>query len=99
MHHVHEPELSDIYNFFPEVEFVTISDFQRNRENLPRVRTIHHGIDLSLYRSHNPKQEYLAFLGRIAPIKGTHLGDRDREEVGYSIEDCRRGAAHLSRIF
>ena len=33
MHHVHEPELSDIYNFFPEVEFVTISDFQRNREN------------------------------------------------------------------
>src|SRR5215469_7785486 len=37
MHHVHEEQLSAIYNFFPDVEYVTISEFQRQRENLPRV--------------------------------------------------------------
>ncbi len=40
-------QLSEIYNIFPEVEFVTISDFQRQHETMPRMRTIHHGIDLN----------------------------------------------------
>src|SRR5579863_753467 len=29
VHHVHEQELSQLYRFFPEVEFVAISEFQR----------------------------------------------------------------------
>ena len=47
MHHVHERPLSAIYQFFPSVEFVAISEFQRHRENMPRMRTIPHGIDLT----------------------------------------------------
>lgn len=86
MHHVHEEPLSQLYNFFPQVEYVTISEFQRQFESLPRVRTIHHGIDLSLYRLQEKKQSYLAFLGRIAPIKGTHLAIEVAKKVGMPLK-------------
>ena len=39
---------------------------------MPLIRTIYHGIDLSQYRLREEKQKYLSFIGRIAPIKGTH---------------------------
>src|SRR5512146_280870 len=73
IHHPHEPGLSEFYAFFPQVNYVTISDFQRARETLPRLRTIHHGIDFSQYRFREKKRNYLSFIGRIAPMKGTHL--------------------------
>ena len=86
MHHVHEQPLSDIYNFFPDVEFITISDFQRARERMPRMRTIHHGIDLDAYHLQNRKQQYLSFLGRIAPIKGTHLAIQVAKKSGIPLK-------------
>ena len=86
VHHVREEQLSEIYNFFPEVEFVTISDFQRQRESMSRVRTIHHGIDLNLYHLHAKKQDYLSFLGRIAPIKGTHLAIEVAKKAGIPLK-------------
>ncbi len=86
MHHVHEEDLSEVYNFFPEVEYVTISDFQKRQEIMPRVRTIHHGIDLSVYRLQPKKQNYLSFLGRIAPIKGTHLAIEVAKKSGIPLK-------------
>jgi glycosyltransferase involved in cell wall biosynthesis len=73
VHHGFEQPLADFYTYFPDVSYVTISDFQRTRLNLPRIRTIHHGIDLSGYTLQTNKQPYLTFLGRVAPAKGTHL--------------------------
>jgi glycosyltransferase involved in cell wall biosynthesis len=86
MHHVHEEPLSQIYNFFPNVDYVTISDFQRHRESLPRMRTIHHGIDMDLYNLQEKKQDYLSFLGRIAPIKGTHLAIEVAKRTGMPLK-------------
>jgi glycosyltransferase involved in cell wall biosynthesis len=86
MHHVHEQHLSDLYNFFPDVEYVTISDFQRQFESMPRVRTIHHGIDLNVYQLREKKQNYVAFLGRIAPIKGTHLAIDVAKKAGIPLK-------------
>jgi len=86
IHHVHEPPLSDVYRFFPQVEFVTISDFQRQRESMPSMRTIHHGIDLNSYRLQTRKQEYLSFLGRIAPIKGTHIAIEVAKKAGIPLK-------------
>ena len=86
MHHIHEDTLSEFYHFFPEVEYVTISDFQRQRETMPRVRTIHHGIDLNLYQLQNRKQDYVCFLGRIAPIKGTHLAIEVAQKAGVPLK-------------
>src|ERR1051326_5524473 len=73
VHHGYEAPLASFYTYFPDVSYVTISDFQRARLNLPRIRTIHHGIDLSSYTLQTTKQPYLTFLGRVAPAKGTHL--------------------------
>ncbi len=86
VHHIHEPPLSDIYAFFPEVEFVTISDFQLRQEKMARMRTIHHGVDLSLYQFQAGKQDYLSFLGRIAPIKGTHLACEAAKKAGIPLK-------------
>lgn len=86
IHHMHEPQLSEIYRFFPTVEYVTISDHQRRRESMPRMRTIHHGIDLNLYRLQEKKQDYLCFLGRLAPIKGTHIAIEVAKKAGIPLK-------------
>jgi glycosyltransferase involved in cell wall biosynthesis len=86
MHHVHDDKLSVFYSYYPEVEYVTISDFQRNREKMPKMRTIHHGIDLNLYTWQNGKREHLSFLGRIAPMKGTHLAIEAARKSGIPLK-------------
>jgi len=85
MHHVHEEQLSALYQFFPAVEFVTISEFQRRRETMLRMRSIHHGIDLNVYRLQTGKREYLTFLGRIAPIKGAHIAIAVAKKAGIPL--------------
>lgn len=86
VHHPQQEELSDFYKFYPCVNYVTISHFQRHRETMPHTRTIHHGIDLSFYRLRPKKQQYLSFLGRIAPIKGTHLAIQIARESGIPLK-------------
>lgn len=86
VHHVHEDPMSEIYANFPGVEFVTISEFQRQQETMERIRTIHHGVDMKLYEFKETKQDYLAFLGRIAPIKGTHLAIEVAQRTGIPLK-------------
>ncbi len=86
MHHPHEDGLSEFYRYFPRVEYVTISEFQRKREKLPHIRTIHHGIDPSLYQVREEKQDYLSFIGRIAPVKGTHLAIAVAKKAGLPLK-------------
>jgi glycosyltransferase involved in cell wall biosynthesis len=73
IHHPTDRRLSESYARLPQVHYVCISSDQCKRENLPHLETIHHGIDLSKYRLQLKKEPYLSFIGRIAPIKGTHL--------------------------
>ena len=86
VHHPHLEELSAIYQYFPDVYFVTISDFQRHQEKMPHLRTIHHGIDLSRYEFEERKQQYLVFLGRIAPFKGTHRAIQVAKRAGIPLK-------------
>jgi glycosyltransferase involved in cell wall biosynthesis len=86
MHHPNEPALSEFYAYYPDVYYVTISEFQKQREKMPRIRAIHHGIDLSLYELQEKKQEYLSFIGRIAPIKGTHLAIAVAQRTGIPLK-------------
>ncbi len=72
VHHPHLDFLTAFYASFPEVEFVCISNFQKQREPLKRIRTIHHGIDVASYSLQSNKSSYLSVLGRIAPVKGIH---------------------------
>src|SRR4051794_13522164 len=86
IHHPHVEDLSEFYRNFPDVHYVTISDFQRRSEHLSRVRTIHHGVDASVCKVNDSKREYLAFLGRIAPIKGTHHAIEVAKKSGLPLK-------------
>jgi len=86
VHHPHVPGLSSFYQFYPDVDYVTISDFQRSKERMPRMRTIHHGIDTSAYHFSNSPRKYLSFLGRIAPMKGTHLAIQAAKQSGAPLK-------------
>jgi glycosyltransferase involved in cell wall biosynthesis len=86
LHGPHEASLSEYYAHFPNVYYVCISDAQCKEESLPRVRTIHHGIDTSRYRFVPLKQQYLSFIGRIAPVKGTHLAIDVARRTGIPLK-------------
>ena len=86
IHHEYSQTLSDYYNHFPEVQFITISRFQQSRETMPRLRTIHHGLKMALYQPQEDKQDYLAFLGRIAPMKGTHIAIEVAKKAGMPLK-------------
>jgi glycosyltransferase involved in cell wall biosynthesis len=86
IHHQHDQALSDFYSYYPNIHYVTISGFQERLEEMPDLQTIHHGIDLSLYRFQERKQHYLSFLGRIAPIKGTHLAIEVAKKAGIPLK-------------
>lgn len=86
LHHSHEDYLSDLYRFYPDIWYVTISDFQRKLETMPRIRTIHHGIDAAGYSESNQERTHLTFLGRIAPVKGTHLAVEVARRAGIPLK-------------
>lgn len=86
IHHPHDESLSGYYQNFPETNYVTISNFQRVRERMPRVRTIHHGLDFGPYRLVRNKEPYVAFIGRIAPVKGTHLAIAAAKKAGVKLK-------------
>jgi glycosyltransferase involved in cell wall biosynthesis len=86
MHHPHEDAYSEVFEFFPQVEYVSISDHQRRIEHMPHMRTIHHGIDLGLYQLQTGKRDYLCFLGRLAPIKGTHIAIEVAKKSGIPLK-------------
>jgi len=57
LHGPHDSKLSAFYAFYPEVHYVCISGAQSKQESMPRMSTVHHGIDLTQYKlvEHNPQ--------------------------------------------
>jgi glycosyltransferase involved in cell wall biosynthesis len=86
IHHAYEKKFTDYYENFPDISYVTISDFQREKLPMPRRRTIHHGIEASVYPLCKEKQPYLSFLGRLAPSKGTHLAIEVAKKSGIPLK-------------
>ena len=85
IHHPHEPELSEQYAKYPGVHYVAIAQWLARREPMPHVHVVHHGIPLTDYTFSDEKDDYVAFLGRMAPCKGPHL----------AIEAARLAGARL----
>jgi glycosyltransferase involved in cell wall biosynthesis len=86
LHGPHDPKLSELYNFYPDVTYVCISEAQCKQESMPKMRTVHHGIDLSQYKLIEHKQQYLSFIGRIAPLKGTHIAIDVAQRTGIPLK-------------
>jgi glycosyltransferase involved in cell wall biosynthesis len=80
-------ELQPVYTIFKDVPVVSISNSQRTP--LPQanfVATILHGLPLELLRPVEKPQEYLAFLGRIAPEKNVIEAIDIAERAGMKIK-------------
>lgn len=62
-----------VYRAYDDVgHYVSISDADRHPD-LTYEATIHHGIDVDRFTFRPTPDDYLLFLGRIHPDKGTHL--------------------------
>ncbi len=86
IHHPREEAASDIFRQHPDVTYVGISRAQLEKESLPRGLVVHHGIDLARYRLAPAKEDYLVFLGRIAPEKAPHLAIRAARLAGRRLK-------------
>jgi glycosyltransferase involved in cell wall biosynthesis len=81
------PEFAQVYNLFPDVPLISISDNQRLP--LPRIgwlRTVLHGLPENLLTPRPVKQDYLAFLGRISPEKGIDKAIRIAAAAGMKLK-------------
>lgn len=86
IHHPHDKGLSELYAYYPEAWYVSISEFQGKLEQLPKLRTIHHGIDPNDYKLGEGQRSYFTFLGRIAPVKGTHTAIEVAKRTGIPLK-------------
>jgi glycosyltransferase involved in cell wall biosynthesis len=65
-------ELKPIYDKFPDMPLVSISDAQRSPlPDMNWIATVYHGLPRDLLKFNPRPGKYLAFLGRISPEKGT----------------------------
>src|SRR5215471_3364461 len=85
IHHPHEPTLSQFYDRYPGVHYVTIARWLARRERMPNIPVVHHGIPVDNYLFSSRKDDYVAFLGRMAPCKGPHLAIEAARRAGIPI--------------
>ena len=69
VHHPHEPSLTEHYGHYPNIHYVAIANWLARREPMPHVHVVLHGIPLGDYTFSAVKEDYVAFLGRMAPAK------------------------------
>ncbi|BCK74787.1 group 1 glycosyl transferase [Acetobacter aceti NRIC 0242] len=80
-------ELQPVFDAFPQVPIVSISDSQRRP--LPQARyagTVLHGLPEHLLTPQPGPRDYLAFLGRICPEKGIDKAIRIARAVGMPLK-------------
>jgi glycosyltransferase involved in cell wall biosynthesis len=89
------PEIVPLYQEYPEVRLVSISDAQRPPLAHPRwAATVYHGLPPDLYTFHPRRGSYLLFLGRIAPEKRPDSAIRVACRAGVPL----RIAAKVDRV-
>lgn len=78
--------IPQIYDLFPEVPLVSISDRQRvPMPHLNFAATILHGMPRDLLRPVGGEKGYFAFLGRISPEKGIEAAIRIAKATGVKL--------------
>ncbi len=89
-----QPWVKDVYELFPRVNLVSISD--RQRAPMPHLNfaaTILHGMPRDLLRPVPASQDYFAFLGRVSPEKGIESAIRIAKACGVKLKvAAKRGA-------
>ncbi|HVY14157.1 MAG TPA: glycosyltransferase family 4 protein [Rhodopila sp.] len=89
------PELTRIFEIFPDVPVVSISDSQRRPlSDANFIGTVHHGLPPSLLTPQGGPRDYLAFLGRICPEKSPDRAIRIARAAGKKLKI----AAKIDRV-
>jgi glycosyltransferase involved in cell wall biosynthesis len=89
------PELAPLFDCFPNVPLISISDAQRLP--LPEanfIETVYHGLPVDLLTPRRVAPRYLAFLGRICPEKRPDIAIRIARRVGIPL----KLAAKIDRV-
>jgi glycosyltransferase involved in cell wall biosynthesis len=86
LHHPAEAGFTDLYERYRGVRYIAISRHQASLHPRLRPGVIHHGLDLEDYRFEEKKQPYVAFLGRICPIKGAHNAIAIAKRAGMPLK-------------
>lgn len=82
IHGFSSPHVVPVYKAYDDIaHYVAISNADRHPD-LRYDATIHHGIDLTQFTFRPDPGEYLLFLGRIHPDKGTHLAIEVAKQTG-----------------
>jgi glycosyltransferase involved in cell wall biosynthesis len=85
IHGFSSPKIVPVYQAYNDIaHYVAISDANRHPD-LWYDATIHHGIDISQFTFQPEPGEYLLFLGRIHPDKGTHLAIEVAQKAGVPL--------------
>lgn len=98
------PETSRLFDGFPEMPVVAISDAQRRL--VPQARwmgTVHHGLPEKLYSLGRGEGGYLLFLGRLSVEKRPDLAIEIARRAGIPLliaakEDPRHDAEYIETI-
>jgi glycosyltransferase involved in cell wall biosynthesis len=90
LHTVHNPVHARFGDYLralaPAIRTVALSRTQvRAAPDLPWVGTVANGIDIARFPFRRDKSDYLLFLGRVLPEKGTHLAIDAAEKAGRRI--------------
>jgi len=81
------PELLGIYDAFPDVPVVSISNAQREPlRDANYIGTVYHGLPQELLRPGSGEGGYLAFIGRIAPEKAPDVAFRIAGAAGMKLK-------------
>jgi glycosyltransferase involved in cell wall biosynthesis len=86
LHHPREDTLSNLYVRYPSIQYVAISAHQARAEPMTNTAVVHHGIVMSDYEFCDRKDDYLVFLGRMAPCKGAHLAIEVARRAGLRLK-------------
>jgi glycosyltransferase involved in cell wall biosynthesis len=86
MHHPRDERLSAFYHHCHDAHFVAISADQAGREiPLPSLTVIHHGLDPAHYACTDRLGDYVCFISRLAPVKGSHTAIDVCAQAGVQI--------------
>jgi glycosyltransferase involved in cell wall biosynthesis len=86
IHHPHDPVLTEQYLRYPDLDYVAIGAWLARSEPMPTVHVVHHGIPVEQYTFSSHKDDYVAFLGRMAPVKGPHLAIEAAKRAGVRLK-------------
>lgn len=87
VHGFSSPYIHKLYLKYPNVNYVSISHADRKHcPDMNWVANIYHGIQLDDWPASTESEDWLGFIGRVHPFKGTHLAIQAAKKAGKVLK-------------